>query len=180
MQQPAIFLDRDGTVNVEVNYLHQPELVQLEATVGAAIARLNAAGWPVIVITNQSGIARGYYTSTELHAVNQRINALLKPFAARVDAWYWCPHHPDVTGPCACRKPGTALFEQAASEHCIDLRNSWMIGDKLLDVQAGLNAGCHAIMVTTGYGADQHAQAPPDVAVVPSLAAAVDVIFAAQ
>lgn len=180
MPQPAVFLDRDGTINVEVNYLHQPALVRLEQTVGTAIARLNAAGWPVVVITNQSGIARSYYTEADMHAVHQRIAELLEPFGAHIDAWYWCAHHPEVTGACACRKPGTALFEQAAHEHNLTLRGSWMVGDKLLDVEAGINVGARSIMVASGYGSSDQARLPAQVQFAPTLIDAVELILAAR
>jgi D-glycero-D-manno-heptose 1,7-bisphosphate phosphatase len=173
----AVFLDRDGTINVEFGYLHQPELVRLEATVGAAIARLNRANLPVVVVTNQSGIARGLYDAAAMHSVHARISELLRPFGAHIDAWYFCPHHPEVTGSCGCRKPGTQMFTDAARQLNLDLAQCWMVGDKLLDVQAGINAGCRSLMVTTGYGAADQQLVPPGVAVVPNLAAAVDVIL---
>ncbi len=173
----AVFLDRDGTINVEIDYLHQPELVRLEKTVGGAIARLNRAGLPVVVVTNQAGIARGFYDAAAMDSVHVRISELLQPFGAHIDAWYFCPHHPEVTGSCACRKPGTQMLEQAAGQLDLDLASCWMVGDKLLDVQAGINAGCRSIMVTTGYGATHQELVPPGIAVVPSLAAAVDLIL---
>ena len=104
-----------------------------------------------------------------MHSVHVRLSELLEPFGAHIDDWRWCPHHPDVTGPCACRKPGTAMLEDAAAELGLDLARSWMVGDKLLDVEAGLRAGCRAVMVTTGYGEHHQAQAPKGVAVVTSL-----------
>ena len=176
----AIFLDRDGTINVEVNYLHQPELVQLEATVGVAIARLNRANMPVVVVTNQSGIARGFYDAAAMHRVHARISELLHPFGAHIDAWYFCPHHPAVTGSCLCRKPGTQMLADAARDLKLDLRQSWMVGDKLLDVQAGINAGCRAILVTTGYGAVDQTLVPDQTPVVGSLLEAVNIILAAS
>ncbi len=176
----TIFLDRDGTINVEIDYLHQPELVQLEHTVGTAIARMNAAGFFVVVVTNQAGIARQYYGVDDLNAVNQRISELLEPFGAHVDAWYFCPHHPDVTGDCACRKPNTGMLTMAARDHHLDLASSWMIGDKLIDVQAGINAGCRSIMVTTGYGMAQQSLVPEGVPVVTRLNDAVDIIVESE
>ncbi len=173
----AVFLDRDGTINVEIDYLHQPELVQLEQTVGAAIARLNRAGLAVVVVTNQAGIARGFYDAAAMHSVHARISELLQPFGAHIDAWYFCPHHPEVTGSCACRKPGTQMFSAAARQLDLDLSQCWMVGDKLLDVQAGINAGCRALLVTTGYGAAHQELVPAGTAVVPNLAAAVDLIL---
>ncbi|MFD3164582.1 D-glycero-beta-D-manno-heptose 1,7-bisphosphate 7-phosphatase [Herpetosiphon sp. NSE202] len=176
MSQAAVFIDRDGTINVEVNYLHQPELVQLEQTVGQAIARLNQAGFLVLVVTNQSGIARGYYSAEDMQAVHRRISELLAPFNAHIDGWYYCPHHPEVTGECACRKPNLGMFAQAQAEFAIDLSRSWMIGDKLLDVQAGIHLGVPAIMVQTGYGAQHQHDLPAHAMLVANLNAAVDLI----
>lgn len=176
----AVFLDRDGTINVEINYLHQPELVQLETTVGESIARLNQAGLPVIVVTNQAGIARGIYDAAAMHSVHQHISELLQPYGAHIDGWYFCPHHPEVTGECLCRKPGTQMFTDAAHRFNLDLKQCWMVGDKLLDVQAGLNAGCRSIMVTSGYGALHRHQLAPAIPVVPTLWAAVELILADQ
>ncbi|HEY1016602.1 MAG TPA: HAD family hydrolase [Herpetosiphonaceae bacterium] len=173
----AVFLDRDGTVNVEVNYLSDPGQAVLEAGVAAAIGRLNRAGLPVVVVTNQSGIGRGYYGEADMHAVNRRLAELLAAEGARIDAWYWCPHHPDVTGPCACRKPGTGMFEQAARELDLDLARSWMVGDKPLDVAAGLAAGCRPILVTTGYGAAKRGEIAPGVPVADGLGAAAELIL---
>ena len=174
MMRPALFLDRDGTINVEVNYLHQPEQVELEQRVGEAIALANTRGWLVVVVTNQSGIARGYYDLAAMHAVHQRISELLQAWQAQIDGWYWCPHHPDFTGVCACRKPNPALLHQAAQQCRIDLARSWMIGDKISDVQAGLKVGCRAILVRTGYGSTDQAQVPAGVPVVDTLFDAVE------
>lgn len=173
----AVFLDRDGTINVEVNYLHQPELVELERTVGPAVARLNRAGLPVVVVTNQSGIARGIYDEAAMASVHRRIAELLAPFGAHIDAWYFCPHHPEVSGDCPCRKPGVGMFTAAARDLGLDLGGSWMVGDKLLDVQAGRFAGCRSILVTTGYGAADQALVEADIPVVATLAAAVGLIL---
>jgi D-glycero-D-manno-heptose 1,7-bisphosphate phosphatase len=176
----AVFLDRDGTINVEVNYLHQPELVRLERTVGPAIARLNRAGLAVVVVTNQSGIARGIYDEAAMGSVHRRISQLLEPFGAHIDAWYFCPHHPEVTGECACRKPAVGMFTDAARDLGLELGACWMVGDKLLDVEAGRVAGCRSILVTTGYGeAYQHAVAA-DTPVVGTLDEAASLILAPE
>lgn len=135
MTRGAVFLDRDGTLIRDTHYVGAPEQVELLPGVAPAVRRLNDAGWPVIVVTNQSGIARGLLTREDYDAVHQRMTQLLRDEGgARVDAAYLCPHHPDFTGACDCRKPGTLLFRTAATEHGLDLGASWYIGDKLRDV----------------------------------------------
>ena len=134
MSHGAVFLDRDGTIIVDVDYIGTPDRVQLIPGAAAAIRRLNGAGWPVIVVTNQSGIARGLFTREDYDAVSQRIKELLGKEGARIDASYVCPHHPDFTGACQCRKPGTLLYRQAAADHGLDPKRSWFVGDKMRDV----------------------------------------------
>jgi len=130
----AVFLDRDGTIIQDAHYIGDPALVKLLPGAALAIRALNDAKMPVVVVTNQSGIARGMFTDAEYRAVAQRLDALLAPFGARLDATYMCPHHPDFTGPCECRKPGTLLFRRAAEDLGVDLARSWYVGDKLRDV----------------------------------------------
>jgi D-glycero-D-manno-heptose 1,7-bisphosphate phosphatase len=148
--RPAVFLDRDGTIVVDPGYLRDPALVELFPGAGPAIARLNAAGWPVIVVTNQSGISRGRLTTEEYAAVAARLDALLSPFGARIDATYFCPHAPERDGPCACRKPGLELFQRAAAEHGLDLAASWWVGDRLSDLQPAARLGGRGVLVETG------------------------------
>ena len=153
--RPALFLDRDGVINVEVNYLHRPNDVVLVPGVAHAIAQANAFEIPVIVITNQAGIARGKYGPAELAAVGQRIDQLLG--TAIIDATYHCPHHPEGTVAelrieCECRKPAPGMLLQAAAEHGLDLANSIFVGDKASDLSAARAAGCGAVLVRTGYG----------------------------
>jgi histidinol-phosphate phosphatase family protein len=147
--RPAVFLDRDGTINVDTHYLRRPEDVELVPGAAEAIARLNAAGIPVIVVSNQSGIGRGLLTRAEYEAVRARIEELLARAGARVDATYICPHAPSLEGEaiCECRKPGTLLFRTAASEHAIDLRRSTFIGDRWRDVSPALELGARGILV---------------------------------
>ena len=152
--RPAVFLDRDGTINVEVNYLHRPADLDLIPGVPQAIARLNAAGLPVFVVTNQAGIARGYYTVADMRVLHEHLNALLGGYGAHIDAFYYCPHHPEFTGPCVCRKPAPGMLLAAAADHDLDLNRSWLIGDAAGDMGAGYAAGCRTILVRTGYGAE--------------------------
>jgi len=158
----AVFLDRDGTINIETDYLYK--ISDLEFIPGAmeAIRLLNQAGFMVVVVTNQSGVARGYYTEEDVVHLHRHIDRELERFSAHVDAWLYCPHHPAGRGsyalPCNCRKPLPGMLQDAARRHEIDLENSAMIGDKLADIEAGLAAGCRTILVRTGYGAkdEQH------------------------
>lgn len=151
--RPAIFLDRDGTLNVEVHYLRSPDEVRLIPGVPEALIALRAAGYALIVITNQSGVARGYFTPETLDAVHMRLRGCLAARGAVVDGIYACPHHPNDA--CACRKPGSALYLQAAREHDLDLSHSLMIGDKDTDLLAAKNLGMPSILVRTGYGQEQ-------------------------
>jgi histidinol-phosphate phosphatase family protein len=151
----AAFLDRDGTIIVDARYARDPDAVQLIPGAGAAIRRLNDARWPVIVITNQSGIARGLLTHEDYEAVRERMDELLRSEGARIDASYMCPHHPDFTGACECRKPGTLLFRRAAGDHALDLRASWFIGDKLRDVSPARAFGGTGILVASSETLEQ-------------------------
>ena len=165
--KPAVFLDRDGTINVEKDYLYRVE--EFEFTPGAveAIRLLNQAGYLVVVVTNQSGVARGYYTEADIKTLHSYIDQVLLSQGARVDAWYYCPHHeqgkPPYNQACDCRKPMPGMLRQAASDHAIDLTRSWMVGDKPADVNAGQAAGCRPVLVMTGYGAETADGVPPEV-----------------
>lgn len=146
-RRPAVFLDRDGTIVDDPGFLHRPADVRLLPGAAAAIARLNAAGWPVVVVTNQSGIARGLYDVTAYQSVQRRLDELLRAAGARVDATYFCPHHPDFTGPCDCRKPGTALFQRAATDLNLDLTRSWFVGDRDSDIAPALKLGGRGVQI---------------------------------
>lgn len=155
----VIFLDRDGTLNAEVNYLHRTEDLLLLPGVIKAVERFNKAGYTVIVVTNQAGVARGYYTETDVKALHEHMNGVLRQSGAHVDKFYYCPHHPEhgvgaYKTDCLCRKPGIGMFEQAEAElpSGIDKAHSYMIGDKLIDTQAGRRYGVRSILVGTGYG----------------------------
>ena len=130
----AAFLDRDGTIIRDANFVRDPNDVALLSGAADAIRRLNARAVPVIVVTNQSGIARGYLTSDDYRVVQQRLDALLAAENARIDATYVCPHFPEISGPCDCRKPGLALYKQAIAEHGLDPSHSLFTGDRWRDV----------------------------------------------
>ena len=141
----AVFLDRDGTIIRDVHYLSQPEQVELIDGVADAVARINAALVPVIVVTNQSGIGRGYYTLADYARVRERLDELLEQHGARIDATYMCPHKPEDG--CTCRKPGTLLFERASADLSIDLSSALFIGDRLRDITPATRFGARGVLV---------------------------------
>lgn len=156
--RPAVFLDRDGTLNEEVDYLSDPDQLVLIPGAAAAVARLNARGIPVVVVTNQSGIGRGKYGWADFAAVMSRMSTLLALENARIDAVYASPHHELGQGEYAVadhpdRKPNPGMLVRAAGEYGLDLARSWMVGDKTVDLEAGRRAGCRVALVRTGYGA---------------------------
>jgi D-glycero-D-manno-heptose 1,7-bisphosphate phosphatase len=153
----AVFLDRDGTINVEKDYLHKIEDFAFIPGAPEAIKRLKDAGLLVIVVSNQSGIGRGYFDEQAVETLHEHIQAELAAYGTSVDAFYFCPHHPDegvgeYKISCDCRKGSPGMLLQAAKEHDIDLSKSFMIGDKPADIEAGERAGCQSILVLTGYG----------------------------
>ncbi len=150
--KPAVFLDRDGTLVVEKGYLCRPEEVELIPGAARALRELAGAGFLRVVVTNQSGVARGYFGPGAVAVVHEAVRRLLRAGGADVDGWYVCPHHPEFTGPCGCRKPETGLLERAARDLGIDLARSWVVGDKVSDVELARRAGCRAALVRTGYG----------------------------
>ena len=152
MAKPAVFLDRDGTIVEDPGFLHEPAKVKLLPGAAAAIKQLQEHGFLVVLVTNQSGIARGLYTVADYEAVQRRLGELLAASGARLDAAYFCPHHPRFSGPCECRKPGVKLFRDAARDLHIDLPRSWWVGDRLSDVQPAAALGGKAILVATGEG----------------------------
>ena len=157
--RPAIFLDRDGTLIEDRHYLRDPDQVRLLPGVADAVRRLNAAAIPAVVVTNQSGIARGLLTEADYAATARRLDELLAAMGARLDGHYHCPHLPDVTGPCDCRKPGPLLYERAARDLDLDLAASWWVGDRERDLGAADRFGGRAILVVTGAGLDESRQA---------------------
>jgi D-glycero-D-manno-heptose 1,7-bisphosphate phosphatase len=145
----AVFLDRDGTLMEEVNYCNDPKRVRVFPGTVGALQRLRHAGWLTVVVTNQSGLARGKISVEQYAAVNAEF---LRQLPGGIDAVYFCADHPD--NPTPRRKPGSGMLEEAARNHGIDLSRSWMIGDKEIDVECGRRAGCRTILVRTGYGAE--------------------------
>ncbi len=163
----AVFLDRDGTINYDVGYLNHPD--QLEFIPGAveAIRMLREAGFSIVVITNQAGIAKGLIPEEQLPKINAAFSRMLDEVDAACDGLYYCPHHPegkveDYARACDCRKPAPGMLLQAAEDLDIDLVRSYVVGDKSSDVQLGHNVGATAVMVLTGHGRDEQKQYPAD------------------
>lgn len=153
MKKKAVFLDRDGTINKEIGYLYKPSDWEFVGGSDRAIECIKKLGYLVVVVTNQSGIARHYYTEADVDYLHKNVNDLLwRTRSTTIDAFYVCPHHPDFTGKCACRKPEPGMLLKAADDLNIDLSKSYMVGDKWSDVLSGLSCGCKSILVQTGYG----------------------------
>jgi histidinol-phosphate phosphatase family protein len=150
MTRRAVFLDRDGTINEEVNYLSDISQVKILPKSAEAIKLLNEHGFIIIIITNQSGVARGYFSEKTLKEIHNHLKSELQKDGAAVDAIYFCPHHPDDG--CGCRKPTLGLIKKAVEDWNINLTSSFMVGDKLVDVETGKRAGCQTVLVLTGYG----------------------------
>jgi len=156
---PAIFLDRDGTLIEEREYLADPADVALFPGVGAALRQLQDAGFQLVIVTNQSGIGRGYYTEADMHRVNERLLELLAQDGVHIAKIYFAPEAPDQ--PSRGRKPSPQFLFEARNELCLDLAASYMIGDKLIDLDCGWNAGVkQSILVRTGYGAKLEQKSP--------------------
>jgi len=178
----AVFLDRDGVLNDQTGFVNKPEDMNLLPGAAAAVARLNRAGIPVVVVTNQGGIALGYLTENDLAAINERMAQLLAAEGAHVDALFYCPHYANGTvtryvQQCPDRKPGTGMLEKARDALGIDLRTSVLVGDATTDILAGIRAGCRTVLVRTGLaGKDGKAVAEPDYAVA-DLSEAVELIL---
>jgi histidinol-phosphate phosphatase family protein len=152
LARPAVFLDRDGTVIEDAGYLRDPEQVHLLPGAAEAIRRLNSSGLPVLVVTNQSGIARGVLSLDQYRATEARLDQLLGTEGARLDGHSFCPHLPEISGPCDCRKPGTLLYRQAAERLNLDLGRSWWVGDRVRDLLPAKSFGARGILVLTGAG----------------------------
>ncbi|HUQ81922.1 MAG TPA: HAD family hydrolase [Gemmatimonadaceae bacterium] len=147
MTRRAAFLDRDGTIIEDVSYIARPDDARLRPGAADAIRTLNERGIAVVVVTNQSGIGRGLFSDADYHAVRARVDEMLAVEHAHVDAEYYCPHYPDVTGPCECRKPGTLLFDRAISDLDIDASTSLFVGDRLRDILPARRYGGQAYLV---------------------------------
>jgi len=157
MKRRAVFIDRDGTISEEIGYVNHPSRYRVFAYAAEAIKLLNEAGWLAILVTNQAGVARGYFTEDVIGAVHNLLAQELARGGARLDAIYYCPHHPSVGEPpyrfdCDCRKPKPGLIRRAVAEFNIDLAGSWMIGDRYSDTELARNAGLRAALVLSGYG----------------------------
>ena len=153
----AVFVDRDGCLTEEVGYVNHVSRIRLLPRTADAIRRLNGAGVPAVMVTNQAGIARGYFTEALLHAVNAEMVRQLAAAGARLDGLYVCPHHPSEGEPpyrmiCDCRKPRPGLLQRAARDLRLDLAGSVMVGDKISDVAVGQSVGAAGVLVLTGYG----------------------------
>jgi D-glycero-D-manno-heptose 1,7-bisphosphate phosphatase len=163
---PAVFLDRDGTLIDDIGYLRWPREVAFYPWSIDAVRALNHSGLAVVVITNQSGVARGILTEPMVEDVHRHMSAVLDRGGARIDAYYYCPHHPhgsvaSYARSCECRKPGTGMIDRAAADLGLDPARSFVVGDKWLDVGAAHAAGARGILVRTGYGATEETVAPP-------------------
>ncbi len=161
----AVFLDRDGTINIEVNYLNNVDQLKLIDGTAKAIQMLNNKGFKVIVFTNQAAIARGYLTEDYLSVIHKEMKRILESQNAYIDAIYYCPHHPTAgdgvyTRTCDCRKPNPGMLLQAAQELDIDLSASYTVGDKMSDLAVGNAVHCKNILVRTGYGKEAEKEIP--------------------
>ncbi len=157
MTNRAVFLDRDGTINEEVGYVNHLERFFLLPRVGEAIRLLNQERFKVVVVTNQAGVAKGYFPESLILEVHERMHALLRADGAYLDGVYYCPHHPDEGDPpyrqkCRCRKPNTGLIEEAVKDLDLNCSQSYMIGDRGIDIEFAHQIGAKGILVLTGYG----------------------------
>jgi D-glycero-D-manno-heptose 1,7-bisphosphate phosphatase len=157
MKDACIFLDRDGTINEEVDFLSSPQNLHLLPRAAEAIREFNTLGFKIFIVTNQSGIARGLLTEKQLHEIHLTLIEKLSEHGVRIDAIYYCPHHPDFGEPqyhreCDCRKPRTGMITKAIQGFSADLSHSFVIGDRLIDIQMGNAVGIPSILVMTGYG----------------------------
>ena len=169
---PAVFIDRDGTLIREREYLSEAEGVELLPGAAAALRGFQEDGYRIVVVTNQSGIARGLFDEASYRRVRAEVERQLDSEGVRLLGSYHCPHHPQFTGPCECRKPSPGLFRTAAREHGLDLSHSVFLGDRVRDVSPGLELDGLAILVRTGYGAAEESSAPTGAVVVDDLPAA--------
>jgi D-glycero-D-manno-heptose 1,7-bisphosphate phosphatase len=183
--RPAVFLDRDGTLIEDIGYLRFARDVAFYPWTVDAVRALNQAGLPVVVTTNQSGVARGILTESMIDDVHRHISSSLDAGGAHIDAYYYCPHHPEATVAtyrkrCDCRKPACGMIERAAADLGLDPSRSFVVGDKWIDVGAAHAAGARGVLVRTGYGADEETEPPPDLpadAIVDNLVEAVSWIL---
>jgi D-glycero-D-manno-heptose 1,7-bisphosphate phosphatase len=183
-RKPAVFLDRDGTINEQMGYVNHISRFVLLPGVPKAIRMFNQHGIPAVVVTNQSGLARGYFPAALLETVHAEMRRLLAAQGAYLDGIYVCPHHPEAKAAqyrqtCRCRKPQTGLLEQAASDLQLDLSRSFMIGDRWSDLECGHRVGAAPVLVLTGYGRGELEHISPEKTVRPALIAK-DLLDAAE
>jgi histidinol-phosphate phosphatase family protein len=171
VSRPFAFLDRDGTLVEDRGYAWKLEDYAPLPGAHEAVARLRSAGFGVVVVSNQSGVGRGYFEASDVDRFEARLRADFAAHGAPLDACYHCPHTPDDG--CACRKPAPGMIERACREHDVDLGHSWVIGDKAADIELATLAGCRAVLVLTGQGRDQRCRVGESVPVVDDLLAAV-------
>jgi len=181
----AVFLDRDGTINVEKDYLVRSEDFEFLPGAPEAIRRLRDAGFLIIVVTNQSGVARGFFSEEEVAVLHRHLQEELAHHHTRVDAFYHCPHHPThgvgvYRVACDCRKGEPGMLLAAAADHGLELAHCYMVGDKPSDIEAGERAGCTSILVKTGYGSQEQDRIPAGTPVVADLPAAADWILSRE
>jgi D-glycero-D-manno-heptose 1,7-bisphosphate phosphatase len=167
--RPAVFIDRDGTILDELGYVTPGSEIKIYPFSAGAITRLTEGGFPVVVITNQGGIALGMYDHAFVDQTHATLAETLAKDGAEITAWYYCPHHPEgkvaeFTGVCECRKPATGLLDAAARDLNLDLGGSWVVGDQWRDIELARRAGARGILVRTGYGAGLEAEWPTDIA----------------
>lgn len=172
----AAFLDRDGTIIEDAEYLADPDRIVFVPGAFEGLRMLRDSGYRLVVITNQSGIARGLYSIDQYRAVEARMEQMLAEQGITLDGVYFCPHHPDFTGPCECRKPGLGMYEQAARNLNLDLARSVYIGDRTRDVEPAIALGGQGILVRTGMGESEVARVPRGVDIAPDLLAAARLI----
>lgn len=177
--QSAIFLDRDGTINVEKNYLYRIEDWEWIPGAQAAIKKFKELGYRVIVVSNQAGIARGFYGSLDVDHLHAYVQQELHSLGTSIDAFYYCPHHPEygLYRSCECRKPKPGMLLSAAKELNINLEKSWMLGDKYIDLLAAHAAGVRGALVQTGYGKQDLHHLQPEHMTVADLPTAVSMIL---
>lgn len=175
----AVFLDRDGTVMEDAHYIKSPEQVRLIPGAAQAVKRINDAGVPVIVVTNQSGIGRGLFTLDDYEAVRRKFESLLAAQSAHIDASYFCPEHPAAKGPTRCRKPETKMFEDAMRDFRLDARKVAYVGDRWRDVAASKKLGGRGIMIASSMTTDDDRRRAQEegIETAASLADAIEMLF---
>jgi D,D-heptose 1,7-bisphosphate phosphatase len=156
MSTPAVFLDRDGTLNIDPGYIGEPANLKLFPGTGESLSKLKSAGFKLLVISNQSGIARGLITDEKVQRVNSHLNGLLSEFHVAIDKFYYCPAHPEFSTEeeCECRKPSVKMVLQAAEEFNVEMRKSYFVGDSVSDIECAFNANVKSVLVLTGQGSE--------------------------